>query len=405
MNNQLNSFEEKNRKVESSEKKISQIFEKMFHKGIAVKENKRLSATTIKTYEDMTLSIFREINNKFGVEQIFEVKEEHINQIVQERIEKYHNGELKQAWNLKTMCAALKAFNLGVQETNIYKEKFTLGDPDLIRETLKEKNIVRKSKSTSVLNATPEECKSVLENIRNKGYDTDTREMAYHLGKIALETGGRISATIKLRVSDISIDKDKRSITFKGDKGGLTRTVQISEETAEYLELLMRGKKDNQLIFSSKRLDGTFKPVEETRKELSKIFKQAGEHLTRNEEIQVKDKDGNKKIVEVKKTFSAHSFRKAFTLDRAAQYFQSFSSKSAIDKYVSERIKDNPKLKDKLDMVRARINKDRNTPRDLDRMEYAIFFASVDLGHFRNDVITAFYATKNDVQKYLEGKK
>ena len=40
--------------------------------------------------------------------------------------------------------------------------------------------------------------------------------------------------------------------------------------------------------------------------------------------------------------------------------------------------------------------------RDLTREEYAIFLASVSLGHFRNDVITAFYTTANEVKNYYD---
>ncbi|MCQ6281601.1 hypothetical protein [Bacillus sp. EB600] len=170
----------------------------------------------------------------------------------------------------------------------------------------------------------------------------------------------------------------------------------------DYLSHLKEGKEDNHRIFSAKRADGTFKSIEETRKEVTKIISASGKHLTRNEKVTVKGANGKKNQVEVTRKFSPHSFRKGFAVDRAGYYFQKFSSKSALDRYISSRLNNNQKLKDKLDIVRDRINKDRKTYRDLSRMEYAIFFTSVDLGHFRNDVMTAFYTDFKEVQRYIE---
>jgi integrase len=392
------------KKLNSSLNKIEKVFEKMYHKGISVSGD-RMSERTVKTYTDMMKALVRDVYEEFGVENVWEIKDEHVNQIIQRRIDSYHDGNTKEAYNLKTLLAAMKSFNLGVVETNIFKEKFEIGDPDEVRDTLKEQNVIRKSRASTVLRATPEECLSVLENIKNRGYDTDTREIAYHVGKIGLETGGRISAILRLRAGDIAaIDSEKGTITFTRDKGGLTRTVQVSKETAEYLQKLKTGKKEDQFIFSSKRANGTFKSIKEVRKEVSKIISDAGRHLTRKELVKLKDKDGNYKMVEVEKKFSSHCFRKAFALERTNQYYQKFSSKSAIDKFVSQQIKENPKIKEKLDIVRERINRTRKTPRDLTREEYAIFFTSVDLGHFRNDVITAFYTTFREVQDYYSKK-
>ncbi|MGM2853637.1 hypothetical protein, partial [Bacillus cereus group sp. Bce028] len=67
-------------------------------------------------------------------------------------------------------------------------------------------------------------------------------------------------------------------------------------------------------------------------------------------------------------------------------------------------IREDSKLKQKLDAARERINKDRKEPRELTREEYAIFFTSVSLGHFRNSVIKDFYADLDEVMEYYEEK-
>ncbi|WP_349346912.1 hypothetical protein [Priestia megaterium] len=92
----------------------------------------------------------------------------------------------------------------------------------------------------------------MLKNIKDSGYDTKTRNVAYNVAKVSLETGGRISALLKLKSSDIQIvnenENERCKITFYKDKGGLTRTVEVSKETGQYLSSLTQGKKPNQRI-------------------------------------------------------------------------------------------------------------------------------------------------------------
>lgn len=410
------------KKLEKSLEKIDEVFDKMQNKGLSVKKIVKLlkgqiseddkvgvSDRTIMTYKDMVKSLVREANERFGIADIKKIKKEHVDEIVQDRIEKFHKGDTSQAYNLKTLTAAIKSFNLGVQETRVFdkKNKFQLGDPAEIREKMKSQYVIRKSRASKVLRGTPDECKEVLENIKNTGFDTKTREMAYQVSKISFETGGRISAILKLRAGDFKIDEKKSTITYHGDKGGLTRTIVVSKETASYLQFLSAGKKPNERIFTSVRQeDGTFKSIKETRKEISKVISEAGKHLTRTEMVKMKDRDGNDILVPVTKKVTAHFFRKGFAMERTAEYYNRFSSsESAIDNFITQKIAENPKIKDKLDVVRERINKDRTTPRDLTRQEYAIFATSVDLGHFRVDVISAFYTTFKEVEDYFSKKK
>lgn len=392
------------KRLEASLKKIDKVFDKMSRKGLSVGGG-LVSYRTTSTYKDMVKSFARECHSRFKVSDISNISNEQVNEIIQDKIDLFHDGDTSQAYNLKTLVAALKFFNLGVQETNVfsYENKFSVGEPDKIREVMKKQYVIRKSKASKVLRATPEQCLSVLENIKKSGYSTDTREIAYNVSRIALETGGRASAILRLRPRNISFKEN--TITFEGDKGGLNRTVRLSDDTMKYLASLVEGKKDQQPIFTSRREeDGTFKPVEEIRKEISKIVADAGAHLTTTEMVKMKNKDGKHILVPVEKKASLHIFRKGFAVERTGEYYDQFPTKSAIDRYVATRGKENPKILEKLKVVRERINKDRTTKRDLTREEYAIFFTSVDLGHFRNDVILAFYTTFKEVKEYYNKK-
>lgn len=402
------------RKLDASCKKVDEVFQKMFDKGISLKKDKengsvRWSENTMTLYADMTKAFIRDYHKTFGVADIKKMTDESkINELIQKRVDDYYAGNTKQSDNLKTLLSSLNAFNKGVKETNIFKgnDKIVIGDVESIRAGLKELNVFRESKTSETLRATPAEARSVLENIKNQGYNVATRDIAYHVGKIAMDTGGRISSILTLRAGDFVIDTKRNEIVFTRDKGGLTRTVAVSKETADYLKELKAGKDDNHRVFSSKRADGTFKSVKETRKEVSKIIAKAGEHLTRTESVtlKIKDEHGNKITADVTRKFSTHSFRKSFACDRTAHYHQKFDSKASLNRYVASRVQKDPRLKEKLENVRERINKSRNTDRDLTQMEYAIFFCSVDLGHFRNDVVTQFYTTFKEVKSYLDEK-
>lgn len=404
------------RKLEASIKKIDRVFDKMRRKGLSVGE-RRASDRTIQTYTDMMKGFMRSAHKEFGVSDVSKITKEQVEELFQKRIDLYHDGDMSQAFNLKTLAASITSFNLGVQETNVfsYDNKFVVGDIQEIRELMREQQVVRKSKASTVLRATPLECESVLQNIKDSGYDTNTRDVAYNAAKISLETGGRISAILKLRPSDIKITtkngKEIYQVEFYKDKGGLTRSVEIAKESAEYLMSLAHGKKPNQRIFETKRNDGTYKSVKELRKEVSKVIASAGEHLTRQEPVKVKDKDGKEKIVFVTKKASAHMFRKAFAMAETKKFLDMFASKSVRKRYVKARIKEDSRLKDKLDTLKDRINKHipkdqrKEKGRKLTKEEYAIFFASVSLGHFRNEIIGSFYTTLNEVKGYYDKLK
>lgn len=395
------------RKLEASLKKADKVFDKCFEKGITP-SGKRWSENGKNTYANLFKAFVRAYHKEYGVSDITKMTDEDkINQLIQKRVDGYHSGKTGEAFNVKTLTAALKAFNHGVANTNVFKKPFSVGNTDEIRKNLKAQHVMRYSGTSTVLRATPAESQSVLDKIKNTGYNVKTREVAYHVGKISMATGGRISAILKLTPSDFVIDRKTNEIHFIKDKGGLTRSVRVGRDTAEYFEKLRDGKKDNEVVFSrirTKRNVGTFKPVSELRKEVEKIISNAGEHLTKSTKVTIKDRNGKPKTVEVTQKFTPHSFRKSFALERTNYYFSKFDSKSALDSYVSRRINDDKKIKQKLDTLRERVNRDRTTARALTNEEYAIFFASVDMGHFRNDVITSFYTTFKEIREYLKDK-
>lgn len=390
-------------------KKIDKVFDKMFLKKISVKgekekKEKRYAETAIKTYKEMMHALMNTVHKEFGISDIRIVEDKHVREIVDKRVDGFFEGNLSESWNVKTMLSAVKAFNLGVEKTNVFKSnKFSIANVDAIKKELREQNVYRYSKGSTTLRATPAECDFVLDQIKNTGYMTKTREMAYHVSKIARLTGGRISAILDLKASDIAIKDNK--IHFIGDKGGLSRSVQIDNDTAKYLKSLKEGKEEKQDIFTAKKKDGKFKKKDVMRREIERVVSDAGASLTRMEKVIVKDRDGNKKIVEMEKKFTPHAFRKGYALERIQYYIKKNPTMSSMKNYIRKRIKENYKIKEKLDVARERINRDRTTKRKLTLEECAVFFTSVDLGHFRNSVIKDFYADLDEVLEYYAESK
>jgi len=393
-------------KLNASLTKIERVFEKMYHKKIYVGKSP-MSESTVKVYADLTIALMRDVHKKYGVSDITKVKKEHIAEIFQERIDKYHDSNTNEASNLNSIVSAITAFNTGVKETNIFKRELELGDPKGMRDSLREQNVFRNSRASRTLRATPAESMQVIRNIKQSGYDTRTRDTAAAVSQISFGTGGRISSILKLTPSDIEIDEKTNKIRFLKDKGGLTRSVEITDkDTLQFLKGLTEGKKPNERLFSFKRKDGTFLSVAEMRKSVTNVITNAARDLARTEKVKVKDRDGNYKYVSVPRKFTPHSFRKAFALQRCHDYLKKIpSDPKKLQEYVQQLKDSDPKLKNKIETMEKRINASRKSIRQLRHDEVAIFLTSRDLGHFRKDIVTSFYTTFSEVQKYYEEVK
>ncbi|MDQ0197078.1 tyrosine-type recombinase/integrase [Neobacillus ginsengisoli] len=407
-------------KMEHSLKQIWNVFKLAQKKGVSPgqrvnrktgeKEEKRVNFKTIESYVGMMESLGRDYKEKYGVSDYRKWQPEKIEELIRDRFDNFHKGNTSEAYNVNSLLSALKFYNHAVENiSSLQKKHRTLVDTNKMRKEKNEKNVIRYSKASKTLRATPDQSVQVLQNIAQDGYKVPTREMAYHVAKIAQLTGGRHTSVLNLKAEDITIDKKTNSVYFHKDKGGLSRSVKVDEDTAAYLVALKEEKGTEEgRLFVAKRKDGTFMSVKETRKEISRIVTDAGKHLTTTKMITIKDENGEKKEVEIEQKFSMHSFRKSFALERTHQYIKQFTSKHQVDKYFAQLIEEEkafsgePRLKEKLDTLYERINKDREHPRDITLVEYAIFATSLDLGHFRNDVITQFYTDFKEVRKYYE---
>ncbi|PHE23611.1 hypothetical protein [Bacillus toyonensis] len=366
---------------------------------------KAWSDRTNDTYKDMMKSFIRDVNKETGFADMKKIVGQFENHM-QKRLDKYHAGERNESYNVKTLIAAVKAYNEGVMNTVAFskvpanREKFVVQNVDVMQKHLKETNVIRHSGASKVLTATGKEVESVLDNIKNNGRGMkddrhDIRKISYVTSKLQYAAGGRITNTLKVTVAQVKEVLATGKMSFIKDKGGLSREVidvKLDAELRTELTKMIDKKSDDTRAFIAKKMDGKFLSINETRKKISRFVKEAGKHLTREETVSVKDRDGKKTSITVTKEFSTHSFRKAHALQKVVDYLDKFKTREAAEEYIKERSKAEPKIWSKYKREINRLNRDRNKNREMTRLEMAYYMTSVDLGHFRLGIIENYYA-------------
>lgn len=366
---------------------------------------KAWSDRTIDTYKDMMKSFIRDVNKETGFADMKKIAGQFEN-YMQKRLDNYHSGQRSESYNVKTLIAAIKAYNEGVLSTAAFtkvpenRANFVVKNVDGMQKHLQETNVIRHSGASKVLTATGKEVESVLDNIKNNGRGMkddryDIRKISYVTSKLQYAAGGRITNTLKVTVAQVKEVLATGKMTFVKDKGGLTREVvdiKLDTELRAELTKMIDNKKDDTRAFIAKKMDGKFLSINETRKKISRFVKEAGQHLTREETVSVKDRDGKKTSITVTKEFSTHSFRKAHALEKVVEYLDKFKTREAAEEYIKERAKAEPKIWSKYKREINRLNRDRNKNREMTRLEMAYYACSTSLGHFRLGIVETYYA-------------
>ncbi|WP_283746244.1 hypothetical protein [Bacillus cereus] len=402
-------------KLEASLKKIEKVFERSYREGYTSKKGKssgKWAEGAMETYRDLVKSCMREIYRTHGIADITKVKQEHIMGMIDRRVSGFQQGNTKEASNIKTIIHALHGFQNGAVKSGVFKKEINLIDKKAALQHCTDYDVRRKSDFSTTYGASASECLTVLDNI--KGMRSHLAEAAYHIGKITLLSAGRHAAVLKLKVKDIQIDEKRGTVQFLGDKGNKNNVAHlVGKETAEYFKSLTKDKGADQNLFTITNQRGTrkgeIKSSRQIEREMNKIYAKAGAHLTREHKTYIRipngsytDKNGNKKTrwkrktVTVTQTFSHHSFRKGFAAGRLMDYLQ--SSKTTIDKEIARRIRE-----DKDGIVKAKLKEvEERRGRALYLDEKAVFLTSLDLFHYREDIVTMFYTTHQEVEAYLQ---
>ena len=134
-------------------------------------------------------------------------------------------------------------------------------------------------------------------------------------------------------------------------------------------------------------------------------MKRATMQMYKKQRTRYKNEDEILTYETIQTNFTFHSFRKAYAFKRLVHYLEQFKSYADVRSWRKEVLFRNPNSLYKMNALYNRANKHRIKlkvkTRDLKLEEYAIFAASLDLGHERNDVIGQFYADLSSAQQYL----
>ncbi|MGO4349297.1 tyrosine-type recombinase/integrase [Paenibacillus sp. MCAF9] len=398
-------------KLEKSKKKIETVFRAARNQNVTVKDGKgRLSDGSYNTYERIILEYAEKISRDFNISDVTKWKPEFFMKYVDEAVEKWKDGNLGVAFSIKQERAALEFFRHATIKTNTFKSEIECVRKDEVKRVLDYNHIRRSGSFTHTLSANLKISEKLLEKIQDSR--SQHAEAAYYAYKIAMLTGARLKDIINLKVENINSDGTVNfagSVKFEKSKGGLTRNVPLPEETLKYLESLAEGKS------SSEKLIRLYKNGDKRNamsngsamRKLSEIVTTAGERagLNRTETVSYKhrDKNGETKYrtTEIHITASFHTARKTFVNERFSFYNKLDAAEQ--QKHLDERLLDE-KVKKKYEKAVERINKNRKSgDRALHHYENAVFLASLDSGHFRNDVLEQFYLIKETIE--FERKK
>lgn len=222
------------------------------------------------------------------------------------------------------------------------------------------------------------------------------------------DTGGRIDAELGLLVRDVK-KEEYSSKTYTNDKNHFTHTKEIEEDSKEFYKEITDGKKDNTLIFTLKRPDGTDMSLTEavlyTNNKVRDVARETGVNYITT--ITKTDENGNKKEVEVEMRYTTHSNRRDFAGReyRKTSQWSKETIKEKIANYLNLQGSNKEKILDRIDKERTRINYHRisagKPERDFTWEEYRRLYVALLLAHSRIDVVTRYV----DVQKQPTNKR
>ncbi|MER1999414.1 MAG: site-specific integrase [Lysinibacillus sp.] len=382
------------------------MFERMMQEKVFVIDERNASYHTYtKIYPATIKTLLRKANKEFNVTQMNQLTASDIRVLLAERIEHYHKDKkFSESHNINSILSALKAFQKGVQTFNDIYQSWNTIDIDEIREGVKQQQIVRRGKSSSTMRATSEQTLAVIESLRSTGNKVKNRTLVINMAIIALATGARISSLYSLKKSDL--DFDRGICHFKKAKGGKDYDAFIDLDLIEEVKRIVNDKRDDEKIFVWRKKNGQYMSLEKMTDTVQYYIKRATTNMYKLQRTRYKDEDELLTYETIQTNFTFHSFRKAYAFKRLVHYLDRFKTYADMRIWRKEVLERKPDILYKLNALYKRANKHRienkRKRRDLKIDEYAVFAASLDLGHERNDVIGQFYADLVPAKKYLK---
>lgn len=336
-----------------------------------------ISDGTKKTYSDTAAAVLREAYNKFGVTYWKDLTPEQTQSIIQDRID---SGQKPNT--IRKVVHALDYIQNHATATRVFKEEGEMNiiNHDYMLNTLKEQKIIRHSEDSHRYKASPDEAEAVLKEMEK------INPYLASIARYEYLTGFRISESIRQKAEYI---KDDRHLAIKA-KGGLNNVVYTNHHTAEekaFIDDLKANPETStgRIFHRQPDGDGGFKSDEQIRRAVTQLASRCADKLG------IKGPKGE--------TFSSHSFRGAFALNRMDHYAANYKN---IDQIIADKIREQPRLAKKYENFENRIKEKTNDPdgRDIRIYEKIQWLVSTDLNHSRQDIVR-YYVTVKAIMEAL----
>jgi len=256
-----------------------------------------ISDGTKKTYHDTASAVLREAFHKFGTTHWKDLTPEQTKEILQDRIDK---GQKPQT--IRKVVAALEYIQDHVNSSRVFKkDNIQITNHQDMLSTLKEQKIIRKSSDSHRYKATPEEALKVIEEMEK--YNPFYASIA----RYEYLTGFRVSEAIRQKGEHVH---DDRHHSVKA-KGGLDNWVMTNHHTTSekaFMNDLKANAEEHTGRIFPRQSDGSggFKSDEQIRLAVTQMAHRCAERLG------IHGPNGE--------TFSSHSFRGAFAMNRMEYY-------------------------------------------------------------------------------------
>lgn len=322
------------------------------------------SKNTVQAYEQNARE-FADFLYQQGVTDVLKIKPQHSQAFIQNQIDK---GLSAYTINQKREAIVKLQEAVGKEKG---RRKLEMIKNDEIGELMKSANKIRHAdpshadrRSGAII--TQDEAERIRKALASSR--SPNRQVAAALEKFQEQSGGRISASLRIQAGDIS--PDGHVVKFVDDKGGKTRVINVDDETAAQFRSLIQGKKAGAPVFVFRDAKGEIMSIEKASKSYHRLVKNA------------REKAGV--VREVGAQATSHSFRKVYANELMQR----------VKEAPLEKIIEGARMLARDPAFRARLNKETGGAiTSANRWKAEQLIVSHSLGHNRRDVL-AFYLKK-----------
>lgn len=374
-------------------KKSDQVWKWLDKQEVGFSDRKKknesgLADRTVAKYRTDFNRMMKMVEAETGKTNPMKVTPNDVYGVIDKLIGEYHAGATEHASFLRSVDDALHAFKESSKASGVFKREIRLGDKRKISQKLNEEKVYRKAEHSTVLKGSRDSLEKVITELGKM--KSPYAQTAIDVLRLEFSTGRRISAILRSKVENY--DKELEQYRTFGDKGGKdNESYFLTKEAREILDRVTDKKSKGDMMFKmpytqKKGRKGQDKTVENMRKHVSRLITTASKRAGVNQG---------------KKTFSSHSCRKGFAVERAMEYAKLTPEQQRAE--LQRRRDLDPQLDARIDKVLENIkakfkNEAKAELREFTDQEILRLLVSTDINHSRLDVLRYYLS-----DEYWEG--